>query len=66
MRNSHWVTAFVILNSAMYLLLLLSEWLLPDWARLNASILGSVGGGLCAIFGAKLINGRSTQARVSG
>ena len=45
----------MILNNVMYLLLLLSEWLLPDAARLNAQIIGVIGALLCVVFGAKLI-----------
>ena len=55
MKSSRLVTFFILLNSVMYLLLLLSEWLAPGTARVNASIIGMLGAGFCAVFGAKLI-----------
>ena len=53
--NRSAVSVFVILNSAMYALLLLSEWLMPGAARLNAYVIGGIGAGCCATFGAKLM-----------
>ena len=53
--NYRWIAACVLFNSAMYLVLLLSEWLAPEWARLNAQVLAVFGAGCCGIFGAKLL-----------
>ena len=56
MTTQRVVTSFVLLYGLLYLLLLISEWLTPSMARLNAGIIGAVGAGLCAIFGARLIS----------
>jgi hypothetical protein len=61
MKRDRLIAAFVILNGAIYLLLLLSEWLAPGAARMNANIIGSIGAGCCAIFGATLIRTTSRK-----
>jgi hypothetical protein len=55
-NHQRWVSAMVIFNSALYTLLLLSEWLARgDAAGFHIYLIGSVGAGACTIFGAKLI-----------